>query len=56
MGNLLHFIVVVNCPLTENYMFYFRPDNLFFGSTYRRARYYKCDCVLRQFRPKLKTK
>ena len=39
IGNMLHFIVVVNCPLTEKYMSHFRPDNIFFRSTYRRARY-----------------
>ena len=38
LGKSLHFIVVVNCPLTEKYMPYFRPDNIFFRSTYRRAR------------------
>ena len=29
MGNLLHFMIVVNCPLTEKYMSHFRPDNIF---------------------------
>ena len=29
MGNLLHFIVVVNCPFTEKYMFHVRPHNIF---------------------------
>ena len=29
MGHLLHFMIVVNCPLTEKYMSHFRPDNIF---------------------------
>ena len=39
MGKWMIMFVFVNCPRVKNKLFHFTIDNIFFGSTYRAAKY-----------------